>query len=385
LQNFSGCGNTLDVRHPRVLQMMMDSLRHWMVELHVDGFRFDLAPVLGRSHEGFETAAPFFHAVAQDPLLAGAKLIAEPWDVGPGGYRLGDFPRGWLEWNDRYRDGMRGYWLGRTPRGEFAQRLCASSDLFHTRHRSPMESVNFIVAHDGFTLRDLVTYSHKHNEANGEGNRDGHGANHSWNCGVEGATIDPAVHALRSRLQRALLATLLMSQGTPMLAAGAELGHSQGGNNNPYCQDNETTWIDWPHADESLIAFTAGLVALRRERLPLGTRWYSGHADAQGLIDLAWRDADGQALRADDWSSIDERAVGALIHAVGKGGPPLLLLANPHADDMSFTLPDGRWQALFDSALGSLMPGDGCAEEHMERYPLAARSLVLLQLLQVSA
>ncbi|HET9646560.1 MAG TPA: glycogen debranching protein GlgX [Burkholderiaceae bacterium] len=387
LQNFSGCGNTLDVRHPRVLQMVMDSLRHWMVELHVDGFRFDLAPVLGRSHEGFDTGAPFFHAVAQDPLLAGAKLIAEPWDVGPGGYRLGDFPRGWLEWNDQYRDAMRGYWLGRIPRGEFARRLCASSDLFQTRHRSPMESANFVVAHDGFTLRDLVTYSHKHNEANGEGNRDGHDANHSWNCGVEGATSDPAVHALRSRLQRALLATLLLSQGTPMLAAGAELGQSQGGNNNPYCQDNETTWIDWPHADESLIAFTAALVALRRERLPLGARWYTGHPDVHGLADLMWQDAHGRPLDADNWSSTDERAVGALINAAGKGGPPLLLLANPHADDIAFALPNGRWQALFDSARGSFTPtearAEGCMEGYVERYRLAARSLVLLALLEL--
>ena len=226
LDNPTGCGNALDLRHPRVLQLVMDSLRYWAQQMEVDGFRFDLAPVLGRGDTGFDARAAFFQTVAQDPALAGLKVIAEPWDLGPGGYRLGDFPRGWLEWNDRFRDGMRRFWLGGpSSRGEFAQRLCASSDVFQSRGRAPAESVNYIVAHDGFTLRDLLTFEHKRNLANGEDNRDGLDANHGWNCGVEGETTDAEVLARRALLQRALLATLLLAQGTPMLCAGDELGH----------------------------------------------------------------------------------------------------------------------------------------------------------------
>ncbi len=374
-ENFSGCGNTVDLRHPRVLQMVMDSLRYWVRELHVDGFRFDLAPVLGRGDHGFERGAPFFHAVAQDPLLAGVKLIAEPWDVGPGGWRLADFPRGWLEWNDRFRDGMRSFWLGHTARGEFAQRLCASSDLFHTRHRAPVESVNFISAHDGFSLRDLVSHEHKHNHPNGEGNRDGQHANHSWNAGVEGETDDPGVLALRARLQRALLATLLLAQGTPLLAAGAELGHGQRGNNNPYCHDNEITWINWSRADAALLDFTARLVAQRRERLPLGARWYTGRPDAQGVEDLVWLRDDGERACGDDWASPAARAIGALIASPGRAGAPLLLLANPQADDIAFALPAGEWRMLIDTA----RPEPASAWRGTSSYPLAARSLALLE------
>jgi glycogen operon protein len=354
--------------------MVTDSLRYWVREMHVDGFRFDLAPVLGRGDHGFETRAAFFQALAQDPSLAGVKLIAEPWDVGPGGWRLGEFPRGWLEWNDRFRDGMRGFWLGHTPCSEFAGRLCASSDIFHTRHRAPVESVNFITAHDGFALRDLVSHDHKHNEANGEDNRDGHNANQSWNAGIEGETSDAAVLALRARLQRALLATLLLSQGTPMLTAGDELGHSQGGNNNAYCQDNQTTWIDWARADEPLIAFTARLVALRRELLPLGAHWYAGRRDADGVEDLAWLRGDGERLHGDDWASGRSRALGAWIHAPGKARSALLLLANPQADDVAFALPAGDWRVLIDTA----RPDDASAWHGRSAYPLAARSLVLL-------
>jgi glycogen operon protein len=370
-ENITGCGNTLDLRHPRVLQMVMDSLRHWATTMGVDGFRFDLAPVLGRGDHGFDRCAPFFHAVAQDPVLAGLKLIAEPWDVGPGGWCLGDFPQGWLEWNDRFRDGMRGFWLGHTPRGEFARRLAGSSDIFHTRHRPPAESVNFITAHDGFTLRDLVSYNHKHNDANGEGNRDGHAHNHSWNCGAEGETDDPAVLALRARLSRALLATLLLAQGTPMLTAGDELGHGQRGNNNPYCQDNETTWIDWSRADDALVAFTARLIALRRELLPLGVRWYSGRADADGVEDLSWWGANGERLQGDDWSATASRAVAARIDAPGKAQQPLLLLVNPQADAVSFALPAGAWRVLVDSASDAPWSGS-------RAYPLAARGIALL-------
>ena len=374
--NLTGCGNTLDLRTPRVLQMVMDSLRYWVAEMHVDGFRFDLAPVLGRGDHGFDRRAAFFQAILQDPLLSNVKLIAEPWDVGPSGYQLGAFPRGWLEWNDRFRDGMRGYWLsGASTRGEFAQRLCASSDIFHARERSPVESVNFIVAHDGFTLRDLLSYNEKHNEANLEENSDGHSSNHSWNCGVEGETNDADVLALRARLQRALLATLLLAQGTPMLCAGDELGHTQGGNNNPYCQDNETTWIAWASADETLIKFTARLTALRHQLLPLGDRWYSGAANRQGLHDLSWLRSDGQALHAGEWRDMSKRVLGALIGAPGRSETALLLLVNALEQDQAFTLPAGQWQAPLDTSQAS---GD-TAWQGDASYPLAARSLVLLR------
>jgi glycogen debranching enzyme len=275
-ENWTGCGNTLDIRHPRMLQMVMDSLRHWVQHYGIDGFRFDLAPVLGRGDHGFDRNGPFFKTLLQDPVLQGLRWIAEPWDVGPSGYQLGQFPRGWQEWNDRFRDTTRAFWLGGDcTRGEFALRLAGSSDLYQPRQRSPLESINYIVSHDGFTLADLVSYDLRHNEANGEGNRDGHGHNLSWNCGWEGPTTDPEVRARRARLQRALLASLLLSQGTPMLAAGDELGHSQQGNNNPYCQDNELTWIDWSSADAALLEYTTHVIALRRRLLPLAPRWYT--------------------------------------------------------------------------------------------------------------
>jgi len=308
-------------------------------------------------------------------VLAGLKLIAEPWDLGPDGYQLGRFPRGWSEWNDRFRHGMRSFWLGgAATSGEFAQRLCASSDRFHSRGRAPAESVNFISAHDGFTLRDLLTWEHKRNLANGEDNRDGQGANDGWNCGVEGPTDDTRVLALRARLQRSLLAALLLAQGTPMLCAGDELGHSQGGNNNPYCQDNPTTWIDWAVADEALVAFTARLIALRRRMLPLANRWYSGVPDAQGLRDLAWLRDDGQALTGDDWRNPSKRTLAALIGAPGRAAAPLLLLVNGGPQECPFALPGGAWQALLDTA----GPDDAPPWRGQARYPLAAHSLALL-------
>ncbi len=355
-ENWTGCGNTLDIRHPRVLQMVMDSLRYWVREMHVDGFRFDLAPVLGRGDHGFAGHAPLFQALTQDPLLAGVKLIAEPWDVGPGGYRLGEFPRGWLEWNDRFRDTTRAFWLGghgsaeACTRGEFAQRLCASSDIFQPRRRSPGESVNFVTAHDGFTLADLVSYNGRHNELNLEHNHDGHGHNLSWNCGVEGPSADREVIARRQRLQRALLATTLLAQGTPMFAAGSELGHTQGGNNNAYCQDNPLSWIDWANADEALCDFTAHVIALRKRLLPLDSHWYTGLADARGRHDLAWLAAHGDALTPADWGQRGARVIGAAIGAPGRGSAPLLLLFNAGETDVDFTLPAGRWRALLDSA-----------------------------------
>ena len=348
--NWSGCGNTVDIRHPRVLQMVMDSLRHWVQEFHVDGFRFDLAPVLGRGSPGFEREGPFFKAVLQDPVLQGVKLIAEPWDIGPGGYQVGQFPRGWLEWNDRFRDTARAFWLGGDcTRGELALRLAGSSDLFQARRRSPLDSVNYIVSHDGFTLNDLVSYDLRHNLPNGENNRDGHGNNLSWNCGWEGPTTDPAVNARRDRLKRALLATLLLAQGTPMLAAGDELGHGQDGNNNPYCQDNATTWIDWSTADEDLIEYTALLLRLRKTLMPLATRWYTGLPDARGRHDLAWLRRTGEPMTPEHWNNRMSRIMGAWIGVPGRSRAPLLLLINGRDLDASFKLPPGDWVCELDS------------------------------------
>jgi glycogen operon protein len=386
-ENYSGCGNTLDIRQPRVLQMVMDSLRFWVSEMHVDGFRFDLATALGRGDHGFERDGPFFKAVLQDPLLApllaSGKLIAEPWDLGPGGYQAGHFPRGWLEWNDGFRDAVRGFWLGgAVTRGQFAQALAGSSHRLQARRRAPTESVNYVISHDGFTLRDLVSHDFRHNQANGEGNRDGHGHNLSWNCGVEGHTDDPAVLQLRARLQRALLATLLLAQGTPMLAAGDEIGHSQRGNNNPYCQDNAITWIDWSLADEGLCRFTARLLALRRQWLPMRPTWYTGLPDRRGLHDLSWLRRGGEALTEGDWTQSESRVLGAFIGAPGRGTRPLLMLFNAEPQHTDFKLPAGSWETLLDSVDDALSDRATLAAEaitaHAGHFPLRERSMVLL-------
>ena len=387
-ENHTGCGNTLDIRQPRVLQLVMDSLRYWATDMHVDGFRFDLAPVLGRGDQGFSRDGAFFTAVAQDPVLSRVKMIAEPWDIGPGGYQVGGFPRGWLEWNDHFRDAMRQFWVngwvkntvghdssGNT-RGDFALRLCGSSDLYQPRQRAPSESVNYVVSHDGFTLRDLLSFEHRHNLANGENNRDGHGHSFNFNCGSEGASHDPQVNALRGRLQRALLATALLAQGTPMLCAGDELGHTQGGNNNPYCQDNATTWINWGNADDDLIAFTARVLSLRRQALPFGNHWYSGLTDPLGLHDLAWLQADGSALQGDAWRDPTSHVLGCLIGRPGLARAPLLILVNAESKPKNFMLPAGVWQAFLDTTHPR-----GLARWHGQGevpYPLAAHSLVLL-------
>ena len=372
-ENHTGCGNTLNLSHPRVLQMVMDSLRYWVQDMHVDGFRFDLATVLGRGRDGFDRQAAFFACVAQDPVLAGVKLIAEPWDIGPGGYQLGQFPQRWVEWNDRYRDTMRAWWLGGDcRRGEFARRLCASSDLFQQPGRAPPASLNYVVSHDGFTLRDLVSFEQRHNQANGENNRDGHGHNLSWNCGVEGPTDDPAILVLRGRLQRALLATLLLSQGTPMLAAGDELGHTQGGNNNPYCQDNPITWIDWSRADDGLVDYCARLIALRRRLKPMADAWY-----ADGDAELTWLLPDGEPLRASNWNDPVARAIGLRIDRPGCSTRRLLLLVNAGERELDFQLPPGHWQALLDSSSPHGAPT--LAGIDTPALQVAARSLLLLQ------
>jgi glycogen operon protein len=360
-ENWTGCGNCLNLAEPRVLQLVMDSLRYWVEEMHVDGFRFDLAPVLARDARGFSSAAAFLAAVRQDPVLARVKLIAEPWDIGPGGYQLGHFPAGWCEWNDKYRDTVRAFWLkpetATGALGEFARRFAGSSDVFQHDGRLPTASVNFITAHDGFTLRDLVSYDHKHNEANGEQNRDGHADNLSWNCGVEGATEDAAVLHLRARLQRALMATLLLSQGTPMLLAGDDIGHSQQGNNNAYCQDSALSWLDWQKADRGLADFAARLIAARRRYRALRRgSWYSGAEQLDGHPDITWLHAGGGALTEAAWNS-GQRCIGIRMSNDG-GGETCLLLVNAQAQAVDFVLPQGPWRVLIDSADPAVRPHD---------------------------
>jgi glycogen operon protein len=366
--------------------MVMDSLRFWVADMHVDGFRFDLASVLGRSESGFDNRSAFFMAISQDPVLSAVKLIAEPWDLGPGGYQLGGFPRGWLEWNDRYRDGMRCFWiqsaacpdtpLAHCNRGDFAMRLCGSSDVYQASQGNASKSVNYVVSHDGFTLADLVSYNQRHNLANGEGNRDGTNDNLSFNCGAEGDSSDPAVVALRKRLQRVLLATTLLAQGTPMISAGDEVGHSQGGNNNPYCQDTHTTWINWATADADLLAFTSHVVTLRHQLQPFHNQWYSGIADDNGLYDLSWWNADGSALQHEGWQHPMERALTCMIGKPGGDSKPLLLLFNASATDASFMLPRGHWQALLDT---SELRGTCAPDIESIKTQVAAVSLVLMQ------
>jgi isoamylase len=349
-ENLTGCGNTVNVGHFRITQFVLDCLRYWVAEMGVDGFRFDLAPVLGRTAHGFDPQAPFFTALAQDPVLARARLIAEPWDLGHGGYQLGRFPDRWLEWNDRFRDGMRQFWLTRSAdRAEFARRLLASSDRFKHGGRSPLASVNHVTAHDGFTLRDLVSYRAKHNEANGEANSDGHNANYSVNCGVEGPTTDAAINAERGRLARALLATVFFAQGTPMLAAGDEFGRSQQGNNNAYCQDNPISWLDWDNADRELAAFVERLTALRRTLPALRqARWLSDQMRGDGRRDVDWRDPSGQEMTVARWHDGQQRCLTVLL--APEDADAVVLVFNPEPRPRPCVLPPGAWRLLLDSS-----------------------------------
>ncbi len=377
-QNLTGCGNTLNLAHPRMLQLALDSLRLWVAEFGVDGFRFDLAPVLGRVEADFDPGAAFLAALLQDPLLARCKLIAEPWDVGPHGYQLGRFPGRFAEWNDRFRDSARLFWNSRgVGRGEFARRLLGSNDRFHHGLRRPSASVNFVAAHDGFTLRDAVSYNHRHNHANGEHNRDGHHANFSTHCGVEGPSGDPAVLAQRRRLVRALLASTLLAQGTPMLLAGDEGGHSQRGNNNAYCQDNAISWIDWPQADGALTAFTARLIALRRQHAALRQdRWLDDGTGPDGQREACWLAPEPEHWRAmtvDDWHDPHRHAFGLWLT------PPLaaaaLVWINAEAAPLRCALPPGDWMIEIDTSRddGAVpRPAEGTAIE------LPAQALLLL-------
>jgi glycogen operon protein len=356
-EDWTGCGNALNLRHPRVLQMVMDSLRYWVEEMHVDGFRFDLATTLARVHTDFDEHSGFLDAIRQDPVLSQVKLIAEPWDVGPDGYRLGGFPPGWAEWNDRYRDTVRRFWRGDTGMvGELASRITGSGDLFHHRGRRPWASVNFIAAHDGFTLRDLVSYDGKHNEANGEGNRDGTDDNRSWNCGAEGPSDDPAVRALRLRQSKNLLATLLLSQGVPMLVAGDEFGRTQGGNNNAYCHDDVISWVDWKGIDaegEELLRFTQRVIQVRRRHAAFHrNRFFVGNPAHK---DICWLRADGQEMTDADWDNGFERTLAFLLSGEA-GGYHLTEQGEPVPDDDFFVVLNAH-DAAVEHRLPDL-PGD---------------------------
>ena len=344
-ENLTGCGNTLNASHPRVTQLILDSLRHWVTQYGIDGFRFDLAATLGRTDQGFSSQATFFTAMQQDPVLNQVKMIAEPWDIGYGGYQLGRFPRQFQEWNDKFRDSMRRYWLtGETGRGEFTQRLCASSDLFSYGHRNVFSSINYISSHDGFTLADMTSYNSKHNEANGEDNRDGRSGEPAYNCGVEGATDAPEVLQLRAKMQRALLATLFLSRGTPMIRAGDEIAQSQQGNNNAYCQDNSLSWIYWTAENEGSAAFVAKLIRFRQSSPWLtAPAWLDEHA-------FEWRTPNGTPMRAEDWHNGAERSIALCFGPSAKYLDRLLLLFNPHKEKQHFVLPDGDWRIVLDTA-----------------------------------
>lgn len=356
----TGCGNTLNVAHPRVLQLVMDSLRWWVAEMHVDGFRFDLATALAREGSGFDAGAAFLDTLRQDPLLAGVKLIAEPWDIAT--CETGRFPAGFAEWNDRFRDAARGFWLtGAVGCGEFAARFTASSDLFRHSGRAPQASINFVTAHDGFTLADLVSYQHKHNAANGQANADGNDNNRSINCGVEGPSTDPEVNDLRARHQRVLLATLCLAQGVPMLVAGDELGRGQHGNNNAYCQDNALSWLDWSAGDADLCAFAARLLALRRRHPALRrTGWFDGSPTALEECDILWLARDGNEMTRAQWEDGSNRCFG---FRFGRDHPQehaVLVLMNAGNADLAFVLPPALaagWLLEIDSTQPALAAG----------------------------
>ncbi|MBD0270389.1 MAG: glycogen debranching protein GlgX [Acetobacteraceae bacterium] len=383
--NDTGCGNTVNTSHPRVLQMVMDSLRYWVNEYHVDGFRFDLGTILGREGTGFDPGSGFFDAVRQDPVLSRVKLISEPWDLGPGGYQVGNHPPGYSEWNDKYRDAVRRFWRGDPGvRAELAARLTGSAELFDRRRRRPWASVNYVASHDGFTLQDLVSYEEKHNEANGEDNRDGHGDNHSSNWGAEGETRDPAVAATRAALKRAMLATVLASAGTPMVLAGDEMCRTQNGNNNAYCQDNDTSWVDWARARtpeaEALRRFVSRAIMLRKRLPPLRPPVYlHGGAELRpGLADIAWFDRHGAPMTDEGWNDPEERTLAlrrALARADG-GVDATLMLLNADGAGHAFALPEPAlaWTLVLDS-------GHPDREEHAvrdEAVPVGPRSVVLL-------
>jgi isoamylase len=395
--DYTGCGNTLNMRHPRVIQLLMDSLRYWVQEMHVDGFRFDLASALARELHEVDRLGAFFDVICQDPVLCKVKLIAEPWDLGEGGYQVGNFPVGWVEWNDQYRDTVRAYWKGDGGLiGDFARRLTGSSDLYEASGRKPYASVNFVTAHDGFTLQDLVSYNGKHNEANLEDNRDGHNENQSWNCGVEGDTDDPEVQGLRWQQKRNFIATLMFSQGVPMLLGADTLSHTQLGNNNAYCQDNELSWVNWELGpdEQAFLDFVCHVVQLRR-RHPVFRRrsFLQGRPiRGSGVKDIVWVNPDGREMSDEEWNQAFARCLG--VYLAGEGldeqderGRPIrdedfLLLFNAHHEEIAFRLPEYRpgspWGLVLDTRQ-RVEPGAAMTYRAGQAFPLAGRSLALLR------
>jgi glycogen operon protein len=345
--DYTGTGNSLNMRHPHVLQLIMDSLRYWVLEMHVDGFRFDLAATLARELHDVDRLSAFFDIIQQDPVISQVKLIAEPWDIGEGGYQVGNFPPLWHEWNGKYRDEVRDFWRGEEGTlNEFAFRFTGSSDLYATNGRRPSASINFITAHDGFTLNDLVSYNDKHNEENGENNNDGESHNRSWNCGAEGPTDDPAIRELRDRQKRNFLATLFLSQGVPMLLGGDEMGRTQGGNNNAYCQDNEISWFDWENADNELIRFVSELIEFRNHHPVFRRRrWFMGRPiRGNEARDIAWMRPDGQNMADEDWHRGDARSLAVFLN--GEGIPSLDSRGERIVDDSFYVLFNGHWEPL---------------------------------------
>ena len=399
--DYTGCGNSLNVRHPHSLQLIMDSLRYWVLEMHVDGFRFDLASALARELHDVDRLSTFFDLVQQDPVVSQVKLIAEPWDVGEGGYQVGNFPPLWTEWNGKYRDTVRDYWRGQPATlPEFASRLTGSSDLYESSGRRPVASINFVTCHDGFTLTDLVSYNNKHNEANGEDNRDGTNDNRSWNCGVEGPAEDPEITELRARQQRNFLTTLFLSQGTPMMLAGDEISRTQGGNNNAYCQDNEISWVDWSRAadERDLLIFTQKLARLRR-RHPVfrRRRFFKGAFSGSGAgslgADIAWLTPAGDEMTEEDWQASYAKSVavflnGAAISEPSPRGDPVtddrfLLLFNAGAEPITFTLPEsklsGDWEVAIDTVSPRGDPVDAIGFLPRTKVEVAGRAVVVLR------
>jgi isoamylase len=401
--DYTGTGNSLNVRNPHTLQLIMDSLRYWVTEMRVDGFRFDLAATLAREFYDVDRLSAFFDIVQQDPVISQAKLIAEPWDVGPGGYQVGNFPPLWTEWNGKFRDTVRDFWRGEPATlGEFASRITGSSDLYQDDGRRPYASINFVTAHDGFTLNDLVSYNEKHNEANGEDNRDGANDNRSWNCGVEGPTDDEGVNRLRSRQRRNLIATMLLSQGVPMLLHGDEFGRTQWGNNNAYCQDNELSWVDWSAlaANRELFEFTAALTEFRRVHPVFRRRrFFAGRPIRKGdeLRDLAWFTPGGDEMSEQDWESGFGRCIVVFLNGDGiadldKRGEPVrddsfLLCFNAHDEDIEVAVPDvhygKEWAKVVDTAVGDVIDGELPVDVRMvlagEKLSVPSRSLIVLR------
>jgi isoamylase len=394
--DYTGCGNTLDMTHPSVLRMVMDSLRYWVLEMHVDGFRFDLASALARELHAVDRLGAFFDIIHQDPVLSQVKLIAEPWDLGEGGYQVGNFPVLWAEWNAVYRDTVRRFWKGDEGQvASMAYRLTGSSDLYGQSGRKPHASINFVTAHDGFTLHDLVSYNHKHNDANGENNGDGHNDNHSWNCGAEGETRDAAILELRERQKRNFLATLMLSQGVPMLLAGDECGHTQKGNNNAYCQDNEISWFDWKLDErrEALLKYTRDVIELFHRHPVLRRRHFFQGRQIRGseVKDLTWFRPDGEEMSGADWDNGTIRCFGlslagdGIYETDGRGNKitddTLLILLNAHHEAMLFTLPElkrkTRWQLLLDTRQG-VLDTPRPMSPHIP-FEMEARSLVLFR------